>query len=67
VRRGRDAEDHRLGFLFRFFPMWPKLKAAVERVHAVIPGSQLRWLEGQTHNLAAEPAAGMAKEFLLGR
>ena len=34
---------------------------------AAIPGSQLRWLEGQTHNLAAEPAAAMAKEFFLGR
>jgi hypothetical protein len=43
------------------------LKAAVERVHAAIPGSQLRWLEGQPHNLAAEPAAAMAKEFFLGR
>jgi pimeloyl-ACP methyl ester carboxylesterase len=43
------------------------LKAAGERVHAAIPGSQLRWLEGQTHNLAAEPAAAMAKEFFLGR
>lgn len=43
------------------------LKAAVERVHAAIPGSQLRWLEGQTHNLAAGPAAAMAKEFFLGR
>lgn len=43
------------------------LKAAVERVHAAIPGSQFRWLEGQTHNLAAEPAAAMAKEFFLGR
>jgi hypothetical protein len=38
-----------------------------QRVHAAIPGSQLRWLEGQTHNLAAEPAAAMAKEFFLGR
>ena len=37
------------------------LKAAVERVHAAIPGSQLRWLEGQTHNLAAEPAAPWPK------
>ena len=43
------------------------LKAAVERVHAAIPGSQLRWLEGQTHNLAAEPAAAMAKEFFPGQ
>jgi hypothetical protein len=43
------------------------LQAAVERVHAAIPGSQLRWLEGQTHNMAAEPAAAMAKEFFLGR
>jgi hypothetical protein len=47
-----------IGFLFRFFPI---------RVHAAIPGSQLRWLEGQTHNPAAEPAAAMAKEFFLGR
>jgi len=39
---------------------------AVEWVHAAIPGSQLRWLEGQTHNLA-QPAAAMAKEFFLGR
>ena len=31
------------------------LKAAVEWVHAAIPGSQLRWLEGQTHNLASRP------------
>jgi hypothetical protein len=36
-------------------------------VHAAIPGSPLPWLEGQTHNLAAEPAAAMAKEFFLGR
>jgi pimeloyl-ACP methyl ester carboxylesterase len=43
------------------------LKAAVERVRTAIPGSQLHWLEGQTHNLAAEPAAAMAKEFFLGR
>jgi pimeloyl-ACP methyl ester carboxylesterase len=95
-----------IAFFFRFFPMWPKLKAvahtlpydltimsdtaildggargvkipalvaggakspaslkaAVERVHATIPGSELRWLEGQTHNLGAEPAAEMAKTF----
>ena len=37
------------------------------RVHAAIPRLQLRWLEGQTHNLAAEPAAAMAKEFFPGR
>jgi hypothetical protein len=43
------------------------LTAAVERVHAAIRGSQLRWLEGQTHNLAAEPAAAMAQEFFLGK
>jgi pimeloyl-ACP methyl ester carboxylesterase len=97
-----------IGYLFRLFPMWPKLKkvahtlpydltimadtgildgraasvtvpalvaggaksppslkAAVERVHKALPGSQLRWLEGQTHNLGAEPAAGMAREFFL--
>ncbi len=43
------------------------LKAAVERVHAAILGSQLRWIEEQTHNLAAAPGAAMAKEFFLGR
>jgi hypothetical protein len=58
-------------------PIWPDLlkpagrvldlTAAVERVHAAVPGFQLRLLEGQTHNLAAEPAAAMAKEFFLGR
>jgi pimeloyl-ACP methyl ester carboxylesterase len=97
-----------IGWLFRLFPMWPKLKkvahtlpydltimadtgildgaatrlvvptlvaggaksppplkAAVERVAKAVPGAQLRWLEGQTHNLAAEPAAAMAREFFL--
>jgi hypothetical protein len=39
------------------------LKAAVERVHPAIPSSQLRWLEGQTHNLAADPAAAIAKSL----
>jgi pimeloyl-ACP methyl ester carboxylesterase len=106
--RRRSAWPKIIGFLFRFFPMWPKLKAvahalpydltimadtaildgaaeqvkvptlvaggakarahsrrAVERVYAAIPGSQLPWLEGQTHNLAAEPAAARAKEFFL--
>jgi pimeloyl-ACP methyl ester carboxylesterase len=43
------------------------LQAAVERVRAAISGSQLRWLEGQTHNLAAEPAAAMATESFLDR
>ena len=43
------------------------LKAAVERVHTAIPGSQLGWLEGQTHNLAAGPAAAMVEESFLGR
>ena len=33
------------------------LKAALERGYTAIPGSRRRWLEGQTHNLAAEPAA----------
>jgi hypothetical protein len=47
-------------------PPFLTLNIAVERVHAAIPGSQLRWLEGQTHNLAAEPAAAMAKGFFLG-
>jgi pimeloyl-ACP methyl ester carboxylesterase len=41
------------------------LKAAVERVHAAVPRSELRWLDGQTHNLGAEPAAEMARGFFL--
>jgi hypothetical protein len=43
------------------------LKAAVERVNTAVPGSQLRWIEGRTHNLAAEPAAAMAKLCFIGR
>ena len=43
------------------------LKAAVERVHTATPGSQLCWLEGQTHNLAAGPAAAMVEVLFLGR
>jgi hypothetical protein len=43
------------------------LKAAVERVHTAISGSQLCWREGQTHILAAGPAAAMVEEFFLGR
>jgi pimeloyl-ACP methyl ester carboxylesterase len=39
------------------------LMDAVKRVHAAVPGSELRWLEGQTHNLGAEPAAEMARGF----
>ena len=41
----------------------PPLKAAVEKVAAAIPGSGKRYLEGQTHNLGALPAAALMKEF----
>ncbi len=41
------------------------LQQAVTRVAAAIPGSTLRWVDGQTHNLAAAPAAVMMKEFFL--
>jgi pimeloyl-ACP methyl ester carboxylesterase len=97
-----------VAFFFRFFPMWPKLKAvantlpydltimadtaildgeaksvtvptlvagggksppplkaAVDRVAAAVPGSKVRYLEGETHNLGAEAAAGLMKEFFL--
>jgi pimeloyl-ACP methyl ester carboxylesterase len=41
------------------------LKDAVTKVAAAVPGSTLRWVDGQTHNLAAAPAAAMIKEFFL--
>lgn len=41
------------------------LQQAVTRVATAIPGSTLRWVDGQTHNLGAAPAALMAKEFFL--
>ena len=41
------------------------LKAAVEKVAAAIPGARIRWVEGQTHNLAAAPAVAMMREFFL--
>jgi hypothetical protein len=43
------------------------LKSVVEQVNTANPGSQLRWIEGQTHSLAAEPAAAMAKACYPGR
>ena len=45
----------------------PPLKQAVERVHATVPRSQVRYLDGQTHNLGAEAGAGMMREYFLGR
>lgn len=41
------------------------LQKAVTRVAAAIPGSTLRWVDGQTHNLAAAPAAEMMRSFFL--
>ena len=41
------------------------LQKAVTRVAAAIPGATLRWVDGQTHNLAAVPAAAMMREFFL--
>jgi pimeloyl-ACP methyl ester carboxylesterase len=41
------------------------LKAAVRKVASAIPTSTTKWLEGQTHNLGAAPAAAMAREFFL--
>jgi pimeloyl-ACP methyl ester carboxylesterase len=41
------------------------LKDAVTKVAAAVPGSTLRWVEGQTHNLAAAPAVAMMRDFFL--
>lgn len=41
------------------------LQQAVTRVAAAIPGATLRWVDGQTHNLAAVPAAEMMRSFFL--
>jgi hypothetical protein len=45
----------------------PDPSSPLRLVEPPICNGELRWLEGQTHNLAAEPAAAMAKEFFLGR
>jgi pimeloyl-ACP methyl ester carboxylesterase len=42
------------------------LKDAVTKVATAVPGATLRWVDGQTHNLAAAPAVSMMKEFFLG-
>ena len=42
------------------------LQKAVTRVAAAIPDSTLHWVDGQTHNLGAVPAAAMMREFFLG-
>ena len=39
------------------------LQQAVSRVAAAIPGSTLKWVDGQTHDLKAEPASRMAREW----
>lgn len=41
------------------------LQKAVTRVATAIPGATLRWVEGQTHNLGAVPAAAMMRAFFL--
>jgi pimeloyl-ACP methyl ester carboxylesterase len=41
------------------------LKDAVTKVATAVPGATLRWIDGQTHNLAAAPAAAMMKEWFL--
>jgi hypothetical protein len=41
------------------------LKVAVRKVASAIPTSTTKWLEGQTHNLGAVPAAAMMKEFFV--
>ena len=66
-----------IGFLFRFFPMWPKLKAVAHTLPYDLtimadtgprgdPRLPAPLARGADH-LAAEPAAAMAKEFFLGR
>jgi hypothetical protein len=37
----------------------------VDRVAAAVPGSKVRYLDGETHNLRAEAAAGLMKDFFL--
>lgn len=39
------------------------LKVAVRKVASAIPTFTTKWLEGQTHNLGAVPAAAMMKEL----
>jgi len=41
------------------------LKVAVRKVASAIPTSTTKWLEGQTHNVGAVPAAAMMKEFFV--
>jgi hypothetical protein len=41
------------------------LKVAVRKVASAIPTSTTKWLEGQTHNPGAVPAAAMMKEFFV--
>ena len=42
------------------------LKDAVTTVASALPGSTVRWVPGQTHNLAAAPAVAMMRGFFLG-
>jgi hypothetical protein len=41
------------------------LEVAVRKVASAMPTSAAEWLEGQTHNLGAVPAAAMTKEFFV--
>lgn len=43
------------------------LKDAVTKVARALPGSTLRWVDGQTHNLGAVPAVSMMREWFLAR
>ncbi|HEV7948769.1 MAG TPA: alpha/beta hydrolase [Glaciihabitans sp.] len=40
-----------------------QLRGASEAVAAVIPGAELRWLEGESHTPAAGPMASLIREF----
>lgn len=44
----------------------PPLKAAVTRVAGALPGASLRWVEGQTHNLGADAAVALMRDYFLG-
>lgn len=42
------------------------LREAVARVAGSLPGASVRWVEGQSHDLGAEPAARLMCDFFLG-
>jgi pimeloyl-ACP methyl ester carboxylesterase len=45
----------------------PSLKDAVTQVASAVPRATIHWVDGQTHNLAAAPAAAMMREFFVER